>query len=105
MVIWQVVLGRYDATLTDEFYADQCAGVPTSQTAELFVEKFRLRLTPTELIKVKREAEGLRLANTPYPLMPFARYAIPHALSKGQDFSRATAVFKDFEEASRKLSH
>jgi beta-phosphoglucomutase-like phosphatase (HAD superfamily) len=72
MTIWQEVLARYEAILTDQFYADQCAGVPTSQTAELFVEKFQLRLTPTELIQTKREAEALRLAKNPYPLMPFA---------------------------------
>jgi HAD superfamily hydrolase (TIGR01509 family) len=194
MVIWQEVLARYDATLSNQFYADQCAGVPTSQTAELFVEKFQLRLAPAELIKTKREAEALRLAKTPYPLMPFAReivsffakqqktlavvtgapthaaqhslnahglntfiprifsgqdtprnkpapdcyllaveqlglqaheciafedteaglraatganitcYAIPHALSKGQDFSRAKAVFDNFEMTLKALS-
>jgi HAD superfamily hydrolase (TIGR01509 family) len=194
MVIWQEVLAQYDAILTDQFYADQCAGVPTSQTAELFVEKFQLRLTPTELVKTKRAAESLRLTQSPYPLMPFAReivslfgeqqkllavvtgapihaaqhslnahrlntliphifsgqdtprnkpapdcyllaveelglradeciafedteaglkaatdanitcYAIPHALSKGQDFSRATAVFESFEMAMKALA-
>jgi HAD superfamily hydrolase (TIGR01509 family) len=194
MTIWQEVLARYEAILTDQFYADQCAGVPTSQTAELFVEKFQLRLTPTELIQTKREAEALRLAKNPYPLMPFAReivsffakqkktlavvtgapthaaqrslnahalhtyiphifsgqvtsrnkpapdcyllaldqlglqaheciafedtaaglqaateanitcYAIPHALSKGQDFSRATAIFENFESAMKALA-
>jgi HAD superfamily hydrolase (TIGR01509 family) len=194
MAIWQEVLARHSAILSNKFYADQCAGVPTSQTAELFVEKFQLRLTPTELIKTKREAEALRLAKNPYPLMPHAReivtlfakqqkilavvtgapihaaqhslnahglnlliprifsgqetsrnkpapdcyllameqlgllpheciafedteagleaatganitcYAIPHTLSKGQNFSKATAVFESFDEASRKLS-
>jgi HAD superfamily hydrolase (TIGR01509 family) len=194
MVIWQDVLSRYNATLSNQFYADQCAGVPTSQTAELFVEKFQLRLTPTELIKTKREAEALRLAQNPYPLMPFAReivslfgeqrkmlavvtgapihaaqhslnahglnaliprifsgqdtprnkpapdcyllaveqlglqpheciafedteaglraasdanitcYAIPHALSKGQNFSKAAAVFDSFEMAMKALA-
>lgn len=194
MAIWQEVLARYDAILSDQFYADQCAGVPTSQTAELFVEKFQLRLTPAELIKTKREAESIRLAKTPYPLMPFAReivshfakqqktlavvtgapthaaqhslnahglsvliprifsgqdtprnkpapdcyllaveqlglqaheciafedteaglkaasdaniacYAIPHTLSKGQDFSRATAIFENFESAMKALA-
>lgn len=189
MVIWQEVLARYDAILSAEFYADQCAGVPTSQTAEVFVEKFHLALSPPELIKIKREAEAIRLAKNPYPLMPFAReivhlfalqgkvlavvtgapvhaaqhslnahdlsiliprvfsgqdtprnkpapdcylmaikqlgleaheciafedtaaglqaateaeitcYAIPHALSKGQDFSKATAVFENFAVA------
>jgi HAD superfamily hydrolase (TIGR01509 family) len=194
MAIWQEVLARYDATLSNQFYADECAGVPTSQTALLFIEKFQLKLRPDELIKVKREAEALRLANKPYPLMPYAReivslfasqkktlavvtgapthaaqhslnahglhiaiprifsgqntplnkpapdcyllameqlglepqdciafedteaglraatdakitcYAIPHALSKNQNFSKATAVFESFEMAIKALA-
>jgi HAD superfamily hydrolase (TIGR01509 family) len=193
MAIWQEVLARYEAVLSDQFYADHCAGVPTSKTAEMFVEKFQLHLTPTELIKTKREAEAIRLAKSPYPLMPFAReivqlfaskqkvlavvtgapthaaqyslnahglntliprifsgqdtprnkpapdcyllaieqlrlqpheciafedteaglaaatdanitcYAIPHALSKGQDFSKAAAVFASFSDAIKTL--
>jgi HAD superfamily hydrolase (TIGR01509 family) len=194
MAIWQEVLERYGATLSNKFYADECAGVPTSQTALVFVEKFRLSLTPAELIQIKREAEAVELAKKPYPLMPYAReivqffiqqrktlavvtgapthaaqysltahglhidiprifsgqdtlrnkpapdcyllamkqlglepheciafedtehglraaadahitcFAIPHALSKGQDFSRATAVFSSFDEAMKALS-
>jgi HAD superfamily hydrolase (TIGR01509 family) len=194
MAIWQEVLARYGATLTNEFYADECAGVPTSQTAVVFVDKFRLSLTPTELIKIKREAEAIELAKKPYPLMPYAReivrlfaeknktlavvtgapthaaqhsltahglhtdiprifsgqdtlrnkpapdcyllameqlglapneciafedtehglraaadanitcFAIPHALSKGQDFSRAAAVFSSFKDAMKALN-
>jgi HAD superfamily hydrolase (TIGR01509 family) len=194
MAIWQEVLLRYGATLTNTFYADECAGVPTSQTAQVFVDKFALQITPTELIKIKREAEALQLAKKPYPLMPYAReiidlfqrqnkmmavvtgapihaaqhslnahgltefiprvfsgqdtprnkpapdcyllalktlgltpseciafedtehglqaaadaniacYAIPHALSKGQNFSRATAMFDSFHAAAREFS-
>jgi HAD superfamily hydrolase (TIGR01509 family) len=194
MAIWQEVLARYDAVLSNEFYADECAGVPTSQTAVVFIEKFKLSLNPAELIMIKREAEALRLARSPYPLMPHTReivrlfaeqkktlavvtgapthaaqhslhahglhtyiprvfsgqdtprnkpapdcyllameqlglkpheciafedtehglhaaadaniacFAVPHALSKGQDFSRATAIFSSFEEAMSALS-
>jgi HAD superfamily hydrolase (TIGR01509 family) len=194
MAIWQEVLARYGAILSNEFYADQCAGMPTSQTAVIFVEKFRLAIAPDELIKTKREAEAIRLTKSPYPLMPFAReivrlftaqkkilavvtgapmpaaqyslnahglhtdiprifsgqdtlrnkpapdcylqameqlglkpqdciafedtehgvraaadaniacFAIPHTLSKGQDFTRATAVFSSFAEAMKALA-
>jgi HAD superfamily hydrolase (TIGR01509 family) len=193
MAIWQEVLARYNAILSNDFYASECAGVPTSQTAMVFVEKFQLSLGPAELIKIKREAEALQLAKRPYPLMPHVRqivslfveqkktlavvtgapthaaqhslnahglntyipkvfsgqdtlrnkpapdcyllamkelglqpheciafedtehgvqaaadakiacFAIPHALSKGQNFSRATAVFSSFEEVMRAL--
>jgi HAD superfamily hydrolase (TIGR01509 family) len=194
MAIWQEVLARYNAILSNDFYANECAGVPTSQTAIVFVEKFRLSLTPAELIKIKREAEAIQLAKRPYPLMPHVReivslfaeqkkilavvtgapthaaqhslnahelntyiprifsgqdtlrnkpapdcylqameqlglepheciafedtehgvraaadanitcFAIPHALSKGQDFKRATAVFSSFDEAMKALT-
>jgi HAD superfamily hydrolase (TIGR01509 family) len=191
--LWQKVLAAHGATLSIEFYADHCAGVPTKATAPFLIDHYQIHLTPEMLINEKRLAEVTRLSTTPYALMPFASdfirllashnkimavvtgapapaaqrsidahalgsylprvfsgqdtlrnkpspdcylealnqlglkasdciafedtehgllaatdagikcYAVPHELSKGQNFSRASAVFKDFSEAAKAL--
>jgi beta-phosphoglucomutase-like phosphatase (HAD superfamily) len=58
-----------------------------------------LGLQPHECIAFEDTEHGVQAAAD----AKIACFAIPHTLSKGQNFSRATAVFSSFEEVMRAL--
>lgn len=74
--LWQGILLQHGAQLSAQFYANVCAGVPSADTAQILIERFKLDYLPADLLEDKREAERTQLAAKPFPLMPYVREVV-----------------------------
>lgn len=81
--IWQRVLARYQAALSEQQYRDFYAGVPALGNALDMVERFAIDETPERLVEQKVAATREYLSRTAFPMMPDAREVTGHFHSRG----------------------
>ncbi len=81
--MWVEVLARYDVELSEVYYTDVMAGVPTSQNAIDVIEHFDLDLTPQALEAEKLVLVKALLNKGAFPLMPFAKETVEHLNNQG----------------------
>ncbi|MCP4866816.1 HAD family phosphatase [Alteromonas alba] len=70
--LWQQTLAPYDVELTDAYYNETMAGVPTSQNGVDVVRDFKLSAEPAALADTKTRLTEEHLQKAPFPLMPGA---------------------------------
>ena len=70
--LWQQTLAPFDVELTDTYYNEVMAGVPTSQNGVDVVRDFGLAVAPSELADTKTRLTEEHLHEAPFPLMPGA---------------------------------
>ncbi|MAD10821.1 MAG: hypothetical protein CL592_10225, partial [Alteromonas sp.] len=70
--LWQQTLAPFDVDLTDAYYNETMAGVPTSQNGVDVVRDFNLAVEPAALANTKTRLTEEHLHKAPFPLMPGA---------------------------------
>lgn len=71
--LWQQTLAPYGVELTDAYYNETMAGVPTSQNGVDVARDFNLSVEPAELASTKTRLTEEHLHKEPFPLMPGAQ--------------------------------
>ena len=67
--LWQQTLKPYEVSLTDAYYNEIMAGVPTSQNGVDVARDFNLSVEPAELAHTKTRLTEEHLHKAPFPLM------------------------------------
>ncbi|GGF84921.1 HAD family hydrolase [Alteromonas lipolytica] len=70
--LWQETLRPHNVELTDAYYNQTMAGVPTTQNGIDVVNDFGLTIDPAELASTKASLTEAHLRKQPFPLMPGA---------------------------------
>lgn len=86
--LWQQVLVRYGAELSERHYRDYYAGVPTPANALDMVSRFGIDRAPEQLAQEKLQATGDYLAHSAFPLMP----AVPETLNRCRHLGLRLAI-------------
>lgn len=81
--LWQQALEPFDVSLSEAYYNDVMAGVPTSQNGVDVVRDFNLDLVPQELSAKKDLLTRQHLQKEPFPLMPFAKETLAKCHESG----------------------
>ena len=71
--LWQKILKPYGIALTEQYYNDVMAGVPTPQNGIDVVRDFNLSIDAQQLASAKSQLTEEHLHEQPFPLMPFAK--------------------------------
>ncbi|MDC8833050.1 HAD family hydrolase [Alteromonas gilva] len=81
--LWQETLKPFGVTLTEQYYNDVMAGVPTPQNGTDVVRDFNLNADPQQLANIKTELTKAYLDAQPFPLMPFAKETLTLCHQRG----------------------
>lgn len=81
--LWQQLLVPFGIELTDTYYNDVMAGVPTSQNGVDVVRDFALSVAPQSLADTKTRLTAEHLRKAPFPLMPGAKETIALCRERG----------------------
>lgn len=81
--LWQETLAPFGVELTDSYYNEVMAGVPTSQNGVDVVRDFSLTVEPAELANTKTRLTEEHLHKAPFPLMPGAKETLAFCHKRG----------------------
>lgn len=98
--LWDEVLARYGADLSEVQYRDYYAGVPTAANAVDMVSRFAINVDPAVLAEAKNLATRDFLLKNAFPLMPGVRQALSHFHNSGWRLAVVTGAGGDEVQAT-----
>ena len=81
--LWQQTLAPFNVSLTESYYNDTMAGVPTAQNGVDVVRDFALPVAPETLAATKTRLTEEHLHTEPFPLMPGAKETLALCHERG----------------------
>lgn len=81
--LWQETLKPFGVSLTEQYYNEVMAGVPTPQNGIDVVRDFKLNTDAQQLANTKTQLTENYLHKQPFPLMPFAKETLALCHQRG----------------------
>ena len=93
--LWRDVLTSHGVALSEAFYRDCCAGIPTADNAVDLVARFAINASPAALAEAKSLATRRFLAHQAFPLLPSVGDAVPLLHDAGWRLAIVTGAGSD----------